>query len=269
MIVPLWLASIGWLVAHDVWPGWAASDAPTLRVTDWLKQAGKRAQFTIHNSMGPVGTVWTDYFLDEESIQREDTILISDSGLRSLFPLRMIISSVYTADGTLDEFTVRMDNYHGSVRLHGERFPSDFSFTLETPTVFRAFKIPLTDGRIISGGFNPFAQIADVHVGQRWRMQMFNPVAALTGLGSRFIPMVVAVTAKETIAPHGSPIECFIVEAADAKAWVDLNGAVQEQVVTLPVLGTMRIVREQGYDEEACRAVRRGHFPTAARGRHP
>ncbi len=260
IIVPLWLASIGWLVAHDIWPGLTAQDSPTLQVSDWLKETGRQAQFAVYNSAGRLGTIWTEYGIDEEFVQRDDTILISGSGLLDIFPLRMIISSVFTGDGMLDEFTVKIDSNRGVMLLHGERFPSDFSFTLETGTISKSFKIPLTQGRIISSGFNPFSQTTDLHVGQRWRVQMFNPVAVLTGFGDRFVPMIVEVTGKETIVAGGSLVECFVVQAANAKAWVDAQGAVREQQVTLPMLGTLRIVREGVYDEEARRVARRERF---------
>jgi hypothetical protein len=247
-------------VAHDVWPGLTAQDSPTLQVSDWLKQTGRQTQFAIYNDMGRLGTIWTEYMIDEESVQRDDTIMIGGSGLLDIFPLRMTVGSVFTADGVLDEFTAKIDNDRGVMRLHGERFPSDFSFTLETRTMQKSFKIPLAEGRIISSGFNPFSQVADLHVGQRWRIQMFNPVAALTGFGDRFVPMIVAVTGKETIVAGGSPVECFVVQAPNAKAWVDARGAVREQEVTLPMLGALRIVREGGYDEEARRLARRERF---------
>jgi hypothetical protein len=180
--------------------------------------------------------------------------------MMDIFPLRMNVSSVFTAEGVLDEFTASVDNERGSLRLHGERFPADFSFTLETRRIMRSFKIPLAEGRIISGGFNPFSQLSGIQVGQRWRMQVFNPVAVLTGFGDRFVPMVVAVTGKETIIVDGAPVECFVVEAPNARAWVDGRGAVREQEVTLPVLGSLRIVRETVYDDEARRAARWKRF---------
>lgn len=260
LIVPLWLASMGWLIAHDVWPGLSVQDAPTLQVTDWLKQAGRRTQFAIYNDAGRMGTICTDFLIDDESVQRDDTIWIDGSDPLGILPLRMIISSVFTADGILDEFTAKLFNNRGVMRLHGERFPSDFSFTLEMQTISKSFKIPLADGRIIAGGFNPFSQTADLQVGQRWRMQVFNPIAVLTGFGDRFIPMVVAVTGKETIIADGTPVECFIVQAPGARAWIDVNGAVQTQEVTLPGLGVLRIVRLRGYDEDACRTMRRTLF---------
>ena len=89
---------------------------------------------------------------------------------------------------------------------------------------------------------------------------MFNPIAVMTGFGDRFVPMLVEVTGKETIVADRQAVECFVLEAANARAWVDARGAVRVQEVTLPMLGKLRIVRETTYDDEARRSARRKRF---------
>lgn len=257
VIVPFWLAAMGWLVAHDVWPGLTAQDPPSLRATDWLKSNGSRAQFAIYNDAGRLGTIWTDYFIDPSSIQSWDTIWIERFPL-PVAPMRISADSVFTADGMLDELTVHLENADTDIRLHGERFHKDFSFNFQSGPIEKPFKIPLAEGRIISGGgFNPFASLTGVKVGQRWRMQVFNPVAAVTGFGDRFISMLVEVTGEETIFSGGEEINCLVVESTHAKAWVDANGAVQIQEMTLPLVGKTRIVREPGYDDQARQRVKK------------
>jgi len=267
VIVPLWLASVGWLVAHDVWPGFTARSAPTLQVTDWLKEAGKNSQFAIFNDVGRLGTMWTTHLIDEQSVLRTDLLWI-EGAVVDLFPMVMEIDSTFTASGVLDELTVtlRADGIH-PVRLHGERFHADFSFTLDAGTRDRSFKIPLSEGGIISGALNPFGQLGDLQVGQRWRMQAFNPIAALTGFGNRFIPMVVEVTGEERINTESGVVDCLVVEAANAKAWIDKHGAVQAQEMTLPMLGALRVVRQSLYDEQARRQAKQHHFRSPKRNR--
>jgi len=254
---------MSWLVGHDVWPGLSAHDAPLIKASDWLKGEGQESQFAVFNDAGRLGTIWTEYRIDAKSIQRFDLIWIDGTGLE-IFPLRMSLASIFAEDGTLDDLTVLIDSHQGRIRLHGERFPSDFSFTLETGASPRpkTLKVPLARGDIISGAFNPFAYMDDVYVGQRWRQQVFNPVAALTGVGDRFIPMVVSVTGKEQIATDAGVVDCFVVEAARAKAWVDARGAVRLQEMTLPVVGKIRIVREAKYDAAARRRARSADFDT-------
>jgi len=259
LIVPLWLAAMSWLVAHDVWPAWTAQDPPRVQATDWLKGEGNRAQFTILYDNTLIGTIWTDYIVGDASVQREDIIWIERFPI-NIAPLRVTVESTFTEDGFLDELDVRLVNRDAGILLHGERFHADFSFTLESGTVEKVFKVPLTDGGVITGAFNPFGQLADLHVGQTWRIQVFNPVAALTGVGYRFISTLVEVTGVETIATPAGQRRCLVVQSPNAKAWVDARGAVLVQEITLPMAGKVRIVREPGFDEEGKAAARNKTF---------
>jgi len=246
--VPAWLAAMGWLVAHDVWPTWTALDPPPLRVSHLPGNNESRAQFTITGQLGKVGTVWTTYRIDETAIRREDLIWIERLPVE-IAPLRVTVSSDYTVAGVLDEFTLRLETDEADFKLHGERFPSDFSFTFESGPIEKAFKVPLSSGGLFTGPFNPFSELGVLQVGTKWRMQVVNPVALLTGMGSRFIPMLVEVTGEERIATPEGVKNCMVVESPSAKAWVDAEGRVQVQEVTLPVIGPLRIMREAGFDE--------------------
>ena len=258
-IVPLWLAAMSWLVAHDVWPGLSAQDPPTLKVTDWLREHGTRAQLTIMDGQKRIGTVWTTYLIDDTTIRRDDVIWIERLPV-DLAPLRVIVESIFTSDGVLDEFEIRLDSADTRMRLKGERFPMDFAFTFETGPVFKSFKVPLNDGSLIAGAFNPFAQLSDLHVGQTWRMQVFNPIAAVTGLGNRFTSMVVSVTGEERIDTGVWEGNCLVVEAKGAKAWIDVNGVAQLQEMEFPILGSIRIIRRPDFDKAARQHARQHRF---------
>ena len=241
---------MSWLVAKDMWPGLSAQDPPPLVVTDWLRQQGAQVQFAIHGEDGRLGTIWTAYDIDRDSLQRHDLIWIERFPL-DVAPLRMKVDSVFTADGVLDEINVEIESHKGSVRLHGERFHKNFSFTFESGLIDKTFKIPLADGGFISGGLSPFGQLVDMKVGDRWRMQVFNPIAALTGIGDKFIPTLIEVTGRETVVTPVGTTDCLVVESPHAKAWVDEHGAVLVQEMTLPLVGKLRMVREPSYDAEA------------------
>jgi hypothetical protein len=258
VIVPLWLAAVAWLVAHDVWPSLTALPAPPLLINDWLRTEGLRSSYVIEDEFGSIGTVWSEYFVDQESIRREDVIWIRRLSVLPP-PLRITVSSVYTGGGELDELTIRAESTGAEMKLHGERFHSDFSFVFESGPIEKAFKVPLTDGRMISGAFHPFGGLANLQVGQRWRMQVVNPIAYLTGFGSRFIPLLVEVTGEERIDTPLGQRNCLILESDRAKAWVDARGAVIKQEMSLPVLGTLRILRQNEFDETA-RAEARGAY---------
>jgi hypothetical protein len=255
VIVPAWLAAMSWLVAHDIAPGWTATDAPPVRRSPSLAGGKNEAQFEIYDEFGRVGTLWTRYTADERSLQRDDLIWLDRLPL-DLAPLRVTAGSAFTADGVLDEFTIRLETLSTDVKLHGERFPADFSFRLQTGTIDKTFKVPLTKGGLISGAFHPFADMSDLQVGTRWRMQVVSPVALLTGVGKQFIPVLVEVTGEERIATPGGDRNCLIVESPNAKAWIDAEGLVVVQEVDLPALGRFRIVRQSGYDEKERNRVR-------------
>lgn len=252
---------MSWLVAHDVWPGVSADDPPPLQVNDWLRDEGRQTQYTIHGKDGPMGTIWTSYLIDATSIQRRDLVWIERLPV-PIVPLRTTVDSVFTVDGVLDEFTLRIRNPQADIRLHGERFHSSFSFKLEMdPTADpQLFTLPLADGGTIAAAFNPFAHLDDIRVGQRWRMQIFNPVAALTGIGSRFLPLLVEVTGEEDIVTAAGVERCLVVESPNAKAWVDRHGIVHVQEATLPLIGRIRIVREPDFDEPARQEAQKASF---------
>lgn len=260
IIVPVWMVSIGWIVHHDILPGWSAQEPPTLQITEWLRNQGNRSEYAMFGDDGRLGTVWTTYRIDTSSVHREDLIWIERFPM-PVAPLRMRIDSVFTAAGALDEFTVRLQSSLADLRLHGERFHADFSFTFDTGSTIRKFKLPLQDGSILGDALNPFAQLSGIRVGQRWRMQVFNPVAALTGMGDRFTTMLVEVTGEESIVLEGKAVACLVVEAPGAKAWVDARGTVQIQETTLPMVGRLRIIRQSEFNEQRRRTIRNSAFP--------
>ena len=97
-------------------------------------------------------------------------------------------------------------------------------------------------------------------------MQVFNPVAAVTGMGKRFIPMLVTVTGMERISTAEGLVSCLVVESPGAKAWVDDNGVVWRQEITLPIGGEIRIIPETLVVEQREDAQRRFHqFKTEGR----
>ena len=258
VIVPFWVGSMAWLVAQDVAPGWTAQDPPTLVASAWLREEGRRSQSAIFNDKGHrVGTIWTSYLIEQESIRRDDLVWIPRLELAlgragaGVGPLGLWTAATYRVDGVLDEFDVKLRCPVVQAHLHGERFHADFSFSFESGPMMKTFKVPLAEAGMISAAFNPFEQLDDVQVGQRWRMQVFNPLAAVAGVGNRFIPLLVEVTGRETVqVGEGGERSCLVVEAPGAKAWVDERGVVWVQEVLLPVGGKLRIVREP-FDEAA------------------
>ena len=265
-IVPIWLAAMGWLGYHDIWPTLIAQEPPRLVPSDWLKQEGKQTQYAIYREGERIGTIWTRYTVSEDAVGVNDLIWIDRSRRAGgyagrlpvpLAPLRATAETVFTPDGLLDEMTIELENYSVKFKLHGERFHAHFAFSFESGPMDRAFKIPLSDGATISGAFHPFGQLGRLRVGQTWKMQVYNPIADLIGMGDRFVSVLVTVTGAEPIITSNGKELCFIVESPASKAWVNGRGEVLVQESTLPVVGKIRIVRESGFDEDMLQRRRR------------
>lgn len=274
LIIPVWLLTMGWLFAHDVLPYLRADNPPTVTMTEWMQEEGQRSQQAILDSSGDrVGSIFTTFLADANSVTRMDTVWVETFPLdvAQVAPFRIEVKSVYASSGLLDEFTVRLDNVDANVELHGERFPAEFSFKLEGflygNRVWRLFKIPLIEGGVLSGSFNPFSQLTDLKDGQTWRMQVFNPLSLIAGIGPRFMPIVVSVTGRELLETDRGKIPCHVVESPAAKAWVDDRGVVHQQEIKLALGGKYRIVREPDFDEEAYDEARRHSFQRNRRRR--
>jgi hypothetical protein len=248
-IIPVWMAAMSWVVARDVLPAWTAPPSPPFQPSAWHKGDGARSQYSIHDEFGEMGTVWSEYLIGSDASRRDDLVWIARSSM-GLAPMRILVTSVYTAQGDLDEFTVTLHKHGTTMKLHGERFHSAFSFTLEAGTMNPTFKIPLTDGDVMGAAFNPVADFTNLHVGQRWRMQVVNPIACITGMGKRFTPVVVEVTEETVLELEDGLHNCLVVESPNVKAWVDANGATLKQEISLPLLGKTQIVREPTFDEK-------------------
>ena len=257
VIVPIWLATMGWLFAHDVWPVWTAKEPPLVQPSDWIQGEGRQVRFSLVKDGQVVGAIWRSYTPGNRTVQRVDTIWVERLSL-PVVPLYVRVDSTFTEAGLLDDFKATIEPPGMlPVELHGERFYTDFSFEFKQGPVEHVFKVPLTDGGIIGSALSPLSQLTDIHVGQTWRMQVFNPMAALVGVGDRFVSVVVEVTAREKISTDDGEVDCFVVESPGTRAWIDERGTVLVQEATLPMVGKFSLVRESDYDEMGLAEVRR------------
>lgn len=243
LLIPFWMASMSWLFYHDVWPAWSAQQAPNLNVDAWLKIDQRERQWSILQQGRRVGTIWSTTRIDEETITRDDIVVVREF-INIPGPFRFDTHMTLRADGLLDEFTLFVRGPAFSVDLHGERFHSDFSFELSTGAMTRNFKVPIAKAGMISGAFSPIAQLDEVEVGQRWRMQVTNPLNTLTGMGDPFISVVVEVTGLEDISTYVGTIPCHIIESPMVKAWVSEQGTVMRQEITIAGAGSYTIEAE-------------------------
>jgi hypothetical protein len=248
-IFVFWFVATSWLVWHDIVPAWTAQDPPRVVASDWVEKYGRRSQFGVFDQRGRrVGGIWTTYS-SGSATDREDEVFLFDAPL--IGPLYLSIKSEYDIDGQLDEIDLAVLGSWQPIRIHGERYPSQFAFRIDAGRPGEVFKIDLPLAGRFSGSFRPFDAMPDLTEGQSWRMQVFNPFAAVTGVGDKFIPMLVRVTGRELILVDGQSRDCLTVEAPNVKAWVEqTSGVVWVQEVRLPVGGTYTI-RYERYDNEA------------------
>ena len=253
-IVVFWAVMMGWLAWHDLWPAWTAQDPPRTLFKDLPTFGSSRSQVGIFDHRGyRIGTAWTTHTRWEPTVLRQDCLWIER--FPALPPMRIEADSTFDADGRLDEVELYVYGHRVPIEFRGERFPREFAFQMKVGHLPpRTFKIPHTRAGAFGDMFRPFAALHNLRVGQAWRMQVFNPVAVVSGLGDSFTPRLVRVTGTQWIVRRGKAVECFVVEAPGSRALVGPDGVVYEQSVELPVGGTI-VIRDEPYDAEMRRRV--------------
>jgi len=272
VILLFWAASMTWLIRHDVWPALTAGEPPQVAPNRAGISGIQVFQVGIFNEYDHrIGTAWTTYAPPR---LREDVLYLS--GFLLPGPILLEIDSTFTGSGELDEFKLTArgpgiplptDGIHPPIEVRGERFASVYGFTLVAGGLEESFKISAAEAGLIGDVFRPFASLPGLEVGQSWRMQVVNPVSVVTGVGRRFVPMLVRVTGRETIlTPGGEELSCLVVEAPNVTAWVDDEGLVWVQRVRLPIGGELT-VRNEPYDEKARRNAMAAFRPGGHGGR--
>jgi len=243
-VVLFWSASMIWIIAHDVVPRWTARDVPRFRVGDWLTEDLLRSQARIEDKYGHrIGTVWSEYRRGQSRLSRSDVIWLESLALVPM-QLRIHIRSEFTAEGDLDEFNLQVFGAGRRVELVCENFSGHLAFRLWVGERDQFFKVDASSLGMVGDVFRPFPTLPEIEVGQSWRIYVVNPLAALSGIGSKMIPMLATVTRTERLPTDEGSAECFVLETERARAWVDQHGIVLRQEMDLPVGGTLAIIAE-------------------------
>jgi hypothetical protein len=243
-IILFWALATAWLIRHDVIPAITARDIPRMTAKGWRADGTYQSQARIEDKTGRrIGTTWMIHHVSDTGISRTDIYWIEHLGV--LPPLRIQMDSSFTPDGVLDEIQLNLEGAGTPVTLNGENISGNFAFQLKVGKQEHLFKIDSALAGMLGNVFKPFPALPRIEVGQSWRMHVVNPLAAVTGVGSKLIPMIVRVTSREKLATAKGPVECFVVESDHgARAWVDDDGNVLRQEANIPIGGKLTIVAE-------------------------
>lgn len=268
-IVVVWLGAMVALFMRDVYPAWTAQDAPPMTMEQFVSANQREQQVGIYDAKGKrLGTAWSDLFTTGATTGIRGTVHVE--GI-SLVPQVLIETSIeFDADGALDNFNLDVFGVPmTTIRIRGERHGIYFPCTIQVGPIHRQANLEMAASRLLGDSFRPFSYLPTLEVGQSWRMQVIDPVSAVLGGSTRFVPLVAQVTGKETIDVNGKPVECFVVRTHPGKAtaWVGENGRVYVQEVDVPGMGTLT-VREEAYDDaerDHARALMRKSYNSGQR----
>lgn len=272
LVVLMWLTATFGLIRRDVWPAITARQPPPTPSGELIARIGERHQYGIFraSSGARVGTSWMqlqsrpDFTNGDVSNNAADVTSTTHLGpIIGNPPLNVELGLHLMADGTLDNFTFDIVGAHrmtgDPLRIHaeGESFGQKLACKFQIGLMERTFSLDAATSSLVGDTFQPFACLPALEVGQAWRMQVIDPLTALTG-GGQLVPRtkLVRVVSKETIEIDGKKTDAFVVETEGARAWVDERGLVLRQQLDVPLIGRLVVQRER-YDESALSNAKR------------
>jgi hypothetical protein len=237
------------LFVRDIWPAWSAQDAPPVKPAQLEALSGRGFQYELLDDQGRrVGMAWARISGTDYSATVRGTLVLTR--FRLLPSVRVETETTFDREGALDSFSLHVYGLP-MTRIHarGERRGIYFPCELHAGPFHREVNLEMSATRLIGGSFRPFSYLPKLEVGQSWRMQLLDPLSAITGGQPRFKSLVARVTREETITHQGQSVRCHVVETSPqtVTAWVGPDGAVLLQEVDLPAIGLLRI-RAEPYD---------------------
>jgi hypothetical protein len=256
-VILIWVSSMAGLLVRDVWPAWTAREPPPTPSGELIDRIGEKHQYGIFRSSGArIGTSWTTLEArtdpSRENGGHDSAFIRSSTYFPSIFalqfPIWVDLNIDLLADGTLDNFKFDIEGPPIRVHAEGEAYGSKLACTFQVGLVRRSFSLEASSSRLIGERFQMFSCLPELRVGQAWRMQVIDPLPAITSGQLEPRAILVRVTGRETIDTAHGPVEAFVVQTEGARAWIDPAGLVIEQQVDVPLLGRVTIRRED-FDE--------------------
>lgn len=255
----MWLTATFGLIRRDVWPALTARQPPPTPSSELIARIGERHQYGIFRAStgARVGTSWLQLQSRPDFANGDGSQSAAD--IRSTTHLQPVIGNPtllvdlnlhLLADGTLDEFTFEIKGAPWAIKARGESYGQKLACEFQVDLSKWHFSLDTATSSLVGDTFQPFACLPDLEVGDAWRMQVIDPLMALTGGGRNLAPrtILVRVVSKETIDVGDGPIEAFVVQTEGARAWVDPRGLVLRQELDVPLVGRLAVQRET-YDE--------------------
>lgn len=246
------------LLIRDVLPDWLAGEPPKSRALALQPGQQIQMQVGIFDSEGRrVGYSWTRSDRSGHLVAIHNKTVLRSLGLPhelATLVLRIDTDMRYHGTTVLDELRVRVTGLDMPIRLEGEFVPPDtFPCAWQVGDRRGHFVLPAAATRAVGDVFRPFESLAGLYVGQSWRVELLSPLAGIVpGWGARNMmtdSVLVRVVGQEPVEHRGVPVEAFVLEAEDFRAWVGPDGRVIRQEVELPLFGVLSLVDER-YDEE-------------------
>lgn len=268
-VVLLWVSGMAGLAVRDIWPAWTAREPPPTPSGQLIERIGREHQFGIFRSSGArIGTSWTtitpDPGFSRGGAAEAGAIIDSSTYFPSVFalpfPVWVDLSVNLVGDGTLDSFVFDIEGPPTRIHAEGEAYGSKLACTFQVGLARKTFSLEASTSRLVAERFQLFSCLPELRVGQAWRMQVIDPLPALTSQRLEPRPILVRVTGRETIETDEGTVEAFVVQTEGARAWIGPEGLVLRQEVDVPLLGRLTIRREtpDSVRREAARqAVRR------------
>lgn len=243
----------GALFSREVLPELLADDPPQSRAMR-LEPGDERAeQFGIFDPQGlRIGTCWTRIGRSGDVVTVNNWVALDGRALgTTLVSTRLTFNTdlTYIYDERLSDLKFRVFGFGRVIQVHGEYVPpADFSCDWQFGQRRGNFLLPASVTQTVGDLVRPFDSLTGLKVGQRWRLAVLNPLAALmSGLNPAdrcTDTIVIHVRAEETIQHNRRSVKVFRVESDHFRAWVTPEGRVLRQETEMPMFGSLTLADE-------------------------
>lgn len=249
------------LFLRDIAPRWWAGDPPLMPALQIPVGQELGTQIGVYDATGQrIGYCWTIRSRSPEVLTVRTTMVLIPRALPGnieVSRLRIDTEFSYLRSHQLDTLAVQVRGLGVPVRLAGEFVPpNDFPCQWQVADRRGEFVIPAMATRALGDAVRPFHDLGSLEVGQTWKIEVLNPLAALfpswDSSSMNTVSIVATVSGMEWIDHGGLGVQAWVVDSERARAWVAPSGRVVRQEVTIPMFGRL-VLLDEPYDDDARR----------------